>query len=94
MGLTQDFVAGALEIGPEAISRMERGAAVPSLRRLVEFAELYECPVETFFGKATGLAEDGARAIVALLRGLEKADRQFIVELVETSANHLKTRKK
>ena len=59
-GMTQDQAAEALEIGPEAISRMERGVVVPSLARLVEFAELFKCPVETFFNKATGLTDDNA----------------------------------
>jgi len=94
VGFTQEAVAEALEVGPIAISRMERGVVIPPLSRLVELAELFNCPVESFFGKATGLPEDSARSIATLLEGLERPDRQFIVELVEASANHLKTRKK
>lgn len=88
-GLTQDQVAEALEIGPEAVSRMERGVVIPSLARLVEFAELFKCPVETFFNKATGLKDDNANAIAQLLNNLNRADRQFVLELVEKTCIHL-----
>lgn len=88
-GLTQDQVAEALEIGPEAVSRMERGIVIPSLARLVEFAELFKCPVETFFNKATGLTDDNAAAIAQHLNNLNRADRQFVLELVEKTCEHL-----
>lgn len=88
-GLTQDEVAEALEIGPEAVSRMERGVVVPSLARLVEFAELFKCPVELFFNKATGLTNDNANAIAQHLKNLSRADRQFVLELVENACDHL-----
>ncbi len=88
-GMTQDQAAEALEIGPEAISRMERGVVVPSLARLVEFAELFKCPVETFFNKATGLTDDNAAAIAQYLNNLNRADRQFVLELVEKTCEHL-----
>lgn len=88
-GLTQDQVAEALEIGPEAVSRMERGIVVPSLARLIEFAELFKCPVETFFSKATGLTDDNAAAIAQHLKKLNRVDRQFVLELVEKACEHL-----
>lgn len=89
-GMTQDQVAEALEIGPEAVSRMERGIVTPSLVRLVQFAELFKCPVEMFFNKATGLTDDNANAIAQLLEKLNRADRQFVLELVEKTCEYLK----
>ena len=89
-GMTQDQVAEALEIGPEAVSRMERGIVTPSLVRLVQFAELFKCSVETFFNKATGLTDDNANAIAQLLDQLNRADRQFVLELVEKTCEFLK----
>ncbi len=88
-GLTQDQVAEALEIGPEAVSRMERGVVIPSLIRLVEFAELFKCPVETFFSRATGLTDDNANAIAKLISVLNRGDRQFVLEIVEKTCQHL-----
>ena len=88
-GMTQDEVASALDIGPEAVSRMERGIVIPSLVRLVEFAELFGCPVESFFNKATGLTGDNAAAIAGLLGPLKRADRQFVLEIIEKACGHL-----
>ena len=88
--MTQDQVAEALEIGPEAVSRMERGIVTPSLVRLVQFAELLKCSVETFYNKATKLADDNANAIAQLLDQLNRADRQLVLELVEKTCEFLK----
>jgi len=91
-GMTQDTVAEALGIGPEAVSRMERGTVIPSLVRLVEFAELFDCPVEVFFNKSTGLTGDNATAIATILKSLKPSDRQFILELVEKTSEHLSSK--
>jgi transcriptional regulator with XRE-family HTH domain len=88
-GLTQDDVAEALQIGPEAVSRMERGVVLPSLVRLVEFADLFKCPVEHFFNKSTGLTNDNATAIAALIEPLKRTDRQFVLDLLERTCAHL-----
>jgi len=90
LGLTQEDAASALQIGPEAISRMERGVVCPSLARLVDFAELYKCPVETFIGGAAGLVEDTSRSITVLISELDRADRQFVFDLVQRTCAHLK----
>ena len=42
-GLTQDEVAERLEIGGEAVSRMERGIVIPTVARLVELADMFQC---------------------------------------------------
>ena len=42
-GLTQDQVAEHLNIGMEAVSRMERGIVVPTIARLAELAQLFGC---------------------------------------------------
>jgi transcriptional regulator with XRE-family HTH domain len=86
-GLTQDQVAEALNIRPEAASRMESGIVIPSLARLVEFAGLFKRPVEKFFNKATRLIDDNAAAIAQHLNNLNRADRQLVLELVEKPAS-------
>lgn len=42
-GLTQDQVAEHLDIGMEAVSRMERGKVVPTVVRLAQLAQLFGC---------------------------------------------------
>lgn len=89
LGLTQDQVSEALGIGPEAVSRIERGVVLPSLPRLVELGELFQCSVEYFLGKNTGLVDDSARIISERLKQLSREDRRYVLELVELSFSHL-----
>ena len=88
-GLTQDQVAESLGIGPEAVSRIERGVVLPSLARLVDLAELFGCPVERFVKRGSDLAADQASLLEELIGSLKKADRQFVVDLVERTCAHL-----
>jgi len=43
VGLTQEQVAEHLDIGMEAVSRMERGKVVPTVVRLAQLAQLFGC---------------------------------------------------
>ncbi len=59
-GFTQEHVAEHLNIGMEAVSRMERGIVVPTVVRLAELAQLFGCELADFlrggdFGLASGL---------------------------------------
>lgn len=47
-GFTQEQVAEHLEIGMEAVSRMERGIVVPTVVRLAELAQLFGCELADF----------------------------------------------
>ena len=93
VGLTQEQVAEALGIGPEAVSRMERGSAMPSLVRLVQFAELFDCPAEQFFKRGSGMAADHASLMLDMIGPLQKADRLFVLDIVEKTCAHLRDRK-
>ena len=90
--MTQEQVAEALGIGMEAVSRMERGVVIPSLPRLVEFAELFDCPVETLIKRGSDRSSDLASLLHDLIAPLKKADRQFVVDMVGQVAIHLKGR--
>lgn len=92
VGLTQEQVAEALRIGPEAISRIERGVVMPSVARLVELAEVLDCPAEQFMRHASDLNSDLALRVRGYLESLKKSDRQFVLSLVETACNHLSGR--
>lgn len=90
---TQEQVAESLGIGPEAVSRIERGVVMPSLARLVDLAELFNCPVERFLRKGSDLVGDHAALVSELIGSLKKTDRQFVVDLVERTCAHLGARK-
>lgn len=88
-GYTQDQVAEALGLGSEAVSRIERGVVMPTVPRLVEFAELFQCPAGRLIQKGSDLPSDSTRLIEALASSLNRKDRKFLLELVELTSDHL-----
>lgn len=92
VGLTQEQVAEALKIGPEAVSRIERGIVMPSMARLIELAEVLDCPVEHFVRHVSDLNADLTLLLSEYIRSLKKSDRQFVLTLVESACNHLNRR--
>lgn len=89
VGLTQEEVAERLSIGNEAVSRMERGTVVPTVARLVELAEIFDCPVADLLVASSTRPDDQSRLLAALIEKLSDRDRAFVVEIVEKLSCHL-----
>ena len=91
-GLTQDQVSEVLQIGTEAVSRMERGLTMPTVQRLAEQAEIYECGIDELLIASSTRTNDQAELISQVLQTLPEADRAMIVEVVQKIAARLKDR--
>ncbi|MDR1994902.1 helix-turn-helix transcriptional regulator [Azonexus sp.] len=87
--LSQDQLAERLDVGPEAISRMERGVVMLTIPKLVELANVLDCPVEAFIPQASGSTLSGANELAQMLKPLSKQDAQFVVELLGKVSAHL-----
>ncbi|WP_243856829.1 helix-turn-helix transcriptional regulator [Paraburkholderia sp. BL6665CI2N2] len=87
--LTQEQVAERLGIGQEAISRMERGVAIPTVARLAELADVYECNLDQLLTEASDREDDQAKAILAIVGRLSNADRLLLIEWLKVFANRL-----
>jgi transcriptional regulator with XRE-family HTH domain len=92
-GLTQDQVAERLEIGMEAVSRMERGLTIPTVVRLAELAEIFGCGVDALVIETSDRGSDQAEHIATLLSGLSKKDRAMVVDVVERICEGVRGRK-
>lgn len=57
-GLTQEDVAGCLNISPQAVSKWENGHAMPELSLLVELSELLGCTIDGILFPASGPPAD------------------------------------
>ena len=88
-GMTQDQVAGKLGIGIEAVSRMERGVAVPSVARLYELAELFGCEAVDLLTVGSSHVDDQARHLKTMLEPLGTEDRELVMRLVEQLTERL-----
>ncbi len=87
--LTQEYVAEKLNIGYEAVSRMERGIVIPTVERLIQLAEIFECQVSDLLTESSSRPTDQALHINNLLSKLNETDRILVVELVEKFVNRL-----
>ena len=82
-GLTQDEVAERLEIGGEAVSRMERGIVIPTVARLVALADMFQCEAADLLTQASNRPSDQALHLNQLLTQLDGEDRLLVVDLIE-----------
>jgi transcriptional regulator with XRE-family HTH domain len=82
-GMTQEAVAAKLGIGNEAVSRLERGIAMPSIQRLYELAELFQCEAVDLLTAGSLHVDDQLRHLKKLLAPLEASDRQLVLAIVE-----------
>lgn len=88
-GLTQEQVAERLEIGTEAVSRMERGAVLPSLLRLLELADIYDCQVAELLLEVSPRPGDQAEMLTKMLDRLSDSDRALVMGVVEQLVDRL-----
>ena len=89
-GLTQEQVADKLELGKEAISRIERGDVSPTAFRVYEFAKLFETPIQNFFTETSRRPLDQAERIAELIKPLSVKDRGMILAFIEKLSDRLK----
>lgn len=82
-GLTQYQVAERLGIGYEAVSRMERGVTIPTIIRLAELAEVFECGIEELLIETSNRAEDQSSQITDMLLKLSDEDRKMLLETIQ-----------
>lgn len=88
-GLTQEQVAERLDIGYEAVSRIERGTVIPNVIRLIELADIFECETDELLMHATSRPADHARHLQKLFEPLSEQDRLFLVSIMEKLVNRL-----
>ncbi|KWH15127.1 helix-turn-helix domain-containing protein [Burkholderia multivorans] len=89
-GYTQEQVAEKLGLGLGAVSRVEQGAAVPTIIRLIELAELFGCRLEELLSEVPATLDDRAAMIARSIAHLRPVDQAIVVELVKTLAEQFK----
>ncbi len=82
-GLSQEKVAELLGVSREAVSRMETGFSVPTVLRLAELAEIFECGIEELLIEASNRQLDQARQIADLLDGLSAQNRALLLSVMK-----------
>lgn len=88
-GMTQESVAEHLNIGAEAVSRMERGLVVPTVIRLAQLAQLFHCELVDLLQETSCRPSDQAIVLANMLSKLETGDRMLLMAMIEQLADRL-----
>ncbi|OOF47321.1 helix-turn-helix domain-containing protein [Rodentibacter trehalosifermentans] len=89
-GFTQEQVAEILEIGNEAVSRMERGIIIPNAVRLIELAEIFGCTAADLIGESSPRASDQLHHIHRVMIDLTESDRNLMMNFLHCFSERLK----
>ena len=89
LGWTQATLAELVRVDVETISRIERGAIVPSILKLEQIAGVLGLPLAELLRSSSTLAQDQSLEILDWLRNLSEADRQFVLEATQRLCKHL-----
>ncbi|RQZ26111.1 XRE family transcriptional regulator [Burkholderia sp. Bp9017] len=92
-GLTQEQVAERLGLALSSVARMEQGVSIPTVVRLVELAQLFDCGVDALIVEASTRTDDQAKAIAAVLNELAESDRTVLLGVLTSLAEHLRQKK-
>lgn len=87
--LTQEQVAEHLNIGMEAVSRMERGIVVPTVVRLAELAQLFGCELADFLRETSNRPTEQGIVLGQKLARLDSADRGLLIETFDRLVERL-----
>lgn len=88
-GLTQENVAEKLNIGYEAVSRIERGTVIPNIVRLVELADIFECGIDELLTASSLRPIDHANALLKQPEHLAEPDREWLLNVMTALADRL-----
>ena len=81
MSLSQNELAGMIDVDAETISRFERGAVVPSLLRLNALAKAMDLSLGTLLSQSSQFADDQTNELLLTMRNLDPSDRKMLMDI-------------
>jgi transcriptional regulator with XRE-family HTH domain len=82
MGFSQAQLAEKLEIGPDSLSRIEKGVVAPRFARLVEMAGILDCAVADLFRMEGDPLSVRLDSLTEMLRPLPQDTQEDILALM------------
>lgn len=86
---TQADLAERVGVDTETISRLERGATLPSLMTLEKVSHSLQTGIGELLTETSVQPDDQASMLSAWLAELDEANRTFVVDLVRRTCDHL-----
>ena len=90
---TQEEFAERLGVASETVSRFERGATLPSLLTLHRVGQVLKAPMAQLLAESSPVPDDQAGVIATWITELRDDDREYVLDLVKRSCDHLSGRK-
>ncbi|MDR0827661.1 MAG: helix-turn-helix domain-containing protein [Desulfovibrio sp.] len=81
-GMTQEELAGILNIATDTLSRIEKGRFSPKMGRLPDIADALHCSVADLFRGIDAKATDRASTIAHLLNPLSDEAQETLVKMI------------
>ena len=78
--LTQNDLAGMVDVEVETVSRIERGSTVPSLQRLAVIAQALGAGAGELLGEASPIVNDRAATLATTMALLAERDQQLLLD--------------
>lgn len=82
-GYTQQMVAEKLSMATATYARYEQGTAEPSITRLSDLADVFECGLDELIMDSSVRVEDQAKRIYLALEDVSVYDRESIMQVLE-----------
>jgi transcriptional regulator with XRE-family HTH domain len=92
LGYTQANLADKLNIGPDSLSRIEKGLVAPRFQRLAEIATALDCSIADLFLTAKEPLKVSLDTVEDILRPLPADVQEDIIYLVITIVQAMKKR--
>jgi len=89
LGWTQATLAELVKVDVETISRIERGAIVPSVLKLEQVASILGLPLAELLRSSSTLAQDQSLEILGWMQSLSEADRQLVLGVMQQLCRRL-----
>lgn len=90
LGWTQATLAELVRVDVETISRIERGAILPSILKLEQVASVLGLPLAELLRSSSTLAHDQSLEILNWMRDLSESDRFFVTHTMQQLCEHLR----
>lgn len=82
-GYTQEEVADKLNLNTASYARYEQGTAEPSITRLAQLADIFECGLDQLVIDTSLRVEEQTKRIALALENVSVYDRESIMQIIE-----------
>jgi len=93
-GYTQDEISEMLGINKASYARYEQGTSEPSITRLAQIADIFQCGLDQLVIDTSVRVEEQTKRIALALENVSIYDRESIIQIVEQACKIARNKSK